>query len=42
MQYGNGKGWAGMIIGGDGIDGYAVFAEDLKQWWKDQGFTLAL
>ena len=31
-----------MIIGGNGPDGFANFADGIEQWWKTQGFALAL
>jgi hypothetical protein len=41
-RYGTGYGWTGMIIGGDGPDAYAIFADGIEQWWKAQGFSLSL
>jgi hypothetical protein len=41
-KYGSGYGWTGMIIGGDGPDGYAVFADGIEKWWKAQGLSFNL
>jgi hypothetical protein len=41
-RYGSGYGWTGMIIGGDGPDGYAIFADGIEQWWKAQGYSMSL
>jgi hypothetical protein len=41
-QYGSGYGWSGMIVGADGIDGYAIFADGVEQWWQARGFSLSL
>jgi hypothetical protein len=42
IQYGTGMGWAGMIIGGDGPDGYAIFASDIEKWWQAEGYSFSL
>ena len=36
----NGFGWCGMIIGGDRLQGYAVYSETIKNWWTQKGLKL--
>jgi hypothetical protein len=38
----NGFGWCGMIIGEDRLHGYAIYAETIEDWWKQQGLTLTV
>jgi hypothetical protein len=38
----SGSGWCGMIIGNDHRHGYAIYAETLEGWWKQQGLTLSV
>jgi hypothetical protein len=38
----NGFGWCGMIIGEDRLHGYAVYAETIDDWWRQQGLTLSV
>jgi hypothetical protein len=38
----NGFGWCGMIIGNDRLHGYAIYAESIEDWWKQQGLTLSV
>jgi hypothetical protein len=38
----NGFGWCGMIIGNDRLHGYAIYAETIERWWKQQGLTLTV
>lgn len=35
-----GEGWCGMIIGTDGYEGYAMFAQTVQSWWTDEGYHL--
>ncbi len=39
---GQGVGWCGMIVGEDRLHGYAVYAETIEDWWKQQGFSLSV
>jgi hypothetical protein len=38
----NGYGWCGMIIGGDRLQGYAVYSQTIEDWWQNQGLSLAV
>jgi hypothetical protein len=37
-----GFGWCGMVIGGDRVSGYAVFSQNIEDWWKGQGLGLTV
>lgn len=38
----SGFGWCGMIIGEDRLHGYAIYAETIEDWWKQQGLSLTI
>lgn len=38
----SGFGWCGMIIGNDRLHGYAIYAETIEDWWKQQGLALSV
>ncbi len=39
---GPGTGWCGMIVGDDGVSGFAMYSETIRDWWRAHGYSLTL